>query len=43
MINWCLENPSRAPRLDDDDPKLRAIEAYILYQRRGATIQPGKH
>jgi cytochrome c len=43
MINWCMESPSRAPRLDPDDPKLRALEAYILSQRKGASIEPGKH
>jgi thiosulfate dehydrogenase len=43
MINWCLENPSRAPRLNSDDPKLRALEAYILSQRKGVSIEPGKH
>jgi thiosulfate dehydrogenase len=43
MINWCLENPSQAPRLDPNDPKLHALEAYILSQRKGVAIEPGKH
>jgi thiosulfate dehydrogenase len=43
MINWCIENPARGPRLAADDPKMRALEAYILAQRKGVVITPGKH
>src|SRR5262249_45837565 len=43
MINWCIENPVRGKRLDADDPKLRAVEAYILSQRKGVPMDPGKH
>ncbi len=43
MINWCIENPARGPRLAADDPKMRALEAYILSQRKGVAITPGKH
>lgn len=43
MINWCIENPVRGKKLDDDDPKLKALEAYILVQRKGKVIEPGKH
>lgn len=43
MINWCIENPARGPRLAADDPKMRALEAYIMAQRKGASMQPGKH
>jgi thiosulfate dehydrogenase len=43
MINWCIENPSRGPRLDADDPKMRAMEAYIMAQRRGVKMEAGKH
>lgn len=43
MINWCIENPARGPRLADDDPKMRALEAYIMAQRKGTAMQPGKH
>jgi thiosulfate dehydrogenase len=43
MINWCIENPVRGKKLDADDPKMRALEAYILSQRKGAQIEPGKH
>ena len=43
MVNWCIENPSRGAKLHPDDPKMRAIEAYILAQRKGVVIEPGKH
>jgi thiosulfate dehydrogenase len=43
MINWCLENPLKAPLMKDDDPRMRALEAYIMAQRRGKAIEPGKH
>jgi thiosulfate dehydrogenase len=43
MINWCIENPSRGQKLDADDPKMRALEAYIMSQRRGTAMEPGKH
>jgi len=43
MINWCIENPVKGHPLADDDPKLRAIEAYILAQRKGAKLDYGKH
>lgn len=43
MINWCIENPTRGPRLAADDPKMRALEAYIMAQRKGKAMEPGKH
>jgi hypothetical protein len=43
MINWCLENPIKAPMMKDDDPRMRALEAYIISQRRGKPLQPGRH
>jgi thiosulfate dehydrogenase len=43
MINWCIENPSRGTRLEADDPKMRALEAYIMAQRSGTPMQYGKH
>jgi cytochrome c len=42
-INWCIENPLRGKKLADDDPKLRALEMYILSQRKGVVLEPGKH
>jgi hypothetical protein len=43
MINWCIENPVRGRPLHDDDPKLKALEAYILAQRKGVALDYGKH
>ena len=43
MINWCIENPVRGKPLADDDPKLRALEAYILAQRKGVPLSYGRH
>ncbi|MCH9826254.1 MAG: hypothetical protein K0U79_00780 [Gammaproteobacteria bacterium] len=43
MINWCIEHPVRGEKLAQDDPKLRALEAYILAQRKGKTLEYGKH
>ena len=43
MINWCIENPVRGKPLADDDPKLKAMEAYILAQRKGVALDYGKH
>jgi hypothetical protein len=42
MINWCIENPSRGKPLPDDDVRLRALEAYILAQRKGVPLEYGK-
>jgi thiosulfate dehydrogenase len=42
MINWCIENPLRGKPLADDDPKIRAVEAYILAQRKGTALEYGK-
>jgi hypothetical protein len=43
MINWCIENPLRGKKLDPDGPKMRALEAYILSQRKGVPMNYGKH
>jgi thiosulfate dehydrogenase len=43
MINWCIEHPVRGPKLADDDPKMRALEAYIYAQRKGKELQYGRH
>jgi thiosulfate dehydrogenase len=43
MINWCIEHPVRGKALDEADPKLRAMEAYILAQRKGKALEYGKH
>lgn len=43
MINWCLRNPLEGQPLAADDPKMTALQAYITYERRGVTLEPGKH
>ncbi len=43
MIEWCVENPVKGKTLDPNDPRLRALEAYILAQRKGVPLDYGKH
>jgi thiosulfate dehydrogenase len=43
MINWCIENPVRGQPFADDDPRLKALEAYIIAQRKGVPLAYGKH
>jgi SoxA/TsdA, cytochrome c domain len=43
MINWCIQNPTRGRPLPDDDMRLKALEAYILAQRKGVPLEFGKH
>ena len=43
MINWCLQQPLEGKPLGLDDPKMVALEAYIMYERRGVPLAPGKH
>jgi thiosulfate dehydrogenase len=41
MINWCIEHPVRGTKLDPDSPNMRALEAYILAQRKGTPMNYG--
>lgn len=43
MINWCIRNPLDGKDLAADDPKMVALQAYIVYERRGVKLAPGKH
>ena len=43
MINWCLRNPLEGKDMAFDDPRMVAMEAYILFERRGVKLDPGKH
>jgi cytochrome c len=43
MINWCTQHPTKGKPLADDNPRLRAMEAYIMNQRTGKKLEPGKH
>src|SRR4029077_8133975 len=42
MINWCIEHPVRGTQLAADDPKMRALEAYIYAQRKGTPLDYGR-
>jgi thiosulfate dehydrogenase len=43
MINWCIEQAVRGEVLQADDANMRALEAYILAQRKGVELNYGKH
>ncbi len=43
MIEWCIENPVKGATMNPNDPRLRALEAYILAQRKGVALDYGKH
>ena len=43
MSNWCIENPVKGKALPDDSRTMRALEAYILAQRKGQKLDYGKH
>jgi cytochrome c len=43
MIEWCIENPVKGKTMDPNDLRLRALEAYILAQRKGIALDYGKH
>jgi len=43
MVNWCIMNPLEGKPLALDDPRMVAVEAYITYERRGVSLEPGKH
>ncbi|NOT30609.1 MAG: hypothetical protein HOP15_09210 [Planctomycetes bacterium] len=43
MINWCLQHPVRAEPLAENDPRMRALEAYLYAQRSGTPLAYGKH
>ena len=43
MIDWCVENPVRGQHMDPNGPKMRALEAYIMAQRKGVEMNYGKH
>lgn len=42
MINWCIEHPVRGKPMASDDPRMRAMEAYIYAQRKGKVLEYGK-
>lgn len=43
MVNWCILNPLEGPELAANDPRMVALEAYILSRRAGKPLEAGKH
>lgn len=43
MINWCIQQPLEGKALEASDPRLVAMEAYVMWERRGVPVSPGKH
>lgn len=43
MINWCIRNPLQGEDLAADDPRMIALQAYIVKERAGVALSPGKH
>jgi len=43
MVNWCLRNPLEGEAMKADDPRMTAMLAYIMWERRGVQLEPGKH
>ena len=43
MINWCIQNPLEGPTLALDSPEMIALESYVMYERTGVALEPGKH
>ena len=43
MINWCIMNPLESEPLALDSAEMIALQSYILHERRGVALAPGKH
>jgi thiosulfate dehydrogenase len=43
MKNWCTMNPAESEPVALDSDEMAALQAYIHYERRGESLQPGKH
>ena len=43
IANWCIINPLEGEELAHDDPRMKALEAYMLSRRAGAPLEAGKH
>lgn len=42
-VNCYIENSIECKKLAIDDPKMRALVAYIISQHKGKTLEYGKH
>lgn len=43
MMNWCIRNPLQGKNLAADSKEMIAMQAYIMKERKGVKIEPGKH
>ncbi len=43
MFNWCLQHPLEGEPMAADDPRMIAMQAYAMKERRGVELAPGKH
>ena len=42
-MNGSIRNPLEGKPLAADDPRLIALQAYVMRERRGGALAPGKH
>jgi cytochrome c len=43
MFKWCIEQPLEGKPLALDDPRMVAMLAYAMYERRSVPLAPNKH
>ena len=43
MINWCIRNPLQSDPLALDSADMVDLQSYILWERRGVPLEPGRH
>ena len=43
MINWCIENPTKARKIESDSDAMKALEAYIYWSNTGSVLVPGRY
>jgi thiosulfate dehydrogenase len=43
MINWCIRNPLEGKNVAPDSKESIALQAYIMSERKGVKLAPGKH
>lgn len=43
MVNWCIINTIAGEPLAADDARMIALQAYMLQERKGIALAPGKH
>jgi cytochrome c len=43
MMNWCIRNPLEGKDLAPDSKEMIALQAYVMTERKGVKLAPGKH